>query len=335
MAQNTTIKKLSAVIPVAAGAATVMATAAEAAPVKSQELTVRTFDDLSIALGDKPLVFDFDGDGKMDFKLSIGLSKKKTGFNVDEKLMTKSPIFEDVERGRIESLHPGASILAERKTKFALGLRPSDSVDGENDDDLIMFATSAVVDDSKVDVPLDKPKPRMKPRSYKSSSTLYWGDKGPLATIGSSILVGLRVERPVVPEDIGDSALDLDPIGIIGYPGVCEEDFARPVTEPDLGGILEVAKCLPCPEVSALHEGDIIGDPVKCLIEPPTKIKTETVFGWAEITRGSLSLGSVTTAPPGVAAVVPAVPLPPGLALLATGAVGLAAMRRRKKAAQA
>ena len=77
----------------------------------------------------------------------------------------------------------------------------------------------------------------------------------------------------------------------------------------------------------------VIGD----LEREEPRSEGDVFFGWAEIERGSLRLlrtGFQTVA--GMAAPIPEpnpIPVPPALALLASGAAGLAALRRRKKAA--
>lgn len=55
-------------------------------------------------------------------------------------------------------------------------------------------------------------------------------------------------------------------------------------------------------------------------------------FGWAEITRGSLTVNRIGYEDSGAGARITAVPVPASLGLLATGYAGLIAMRRRKRA---
>ena len=68
-------------------------------------------------------------------------------------------------------------------------------------------------------------------------------------------------------------------------------------------------------------------------------VERNSYFGWLELTRGSITTGALGLQNvSGAAAPIPnntpnPVPVPPGIALMATGALGLAAIRRRKKAA--
>ena len=125
---------------------------------------------------------------------------------------------------------------------------------------------------------------------WSGSASLYNGSEGPLGTVGDTIYIGLRTV----------SGLS-KPL----YPAALSEG--------------EEPICL------VEDPGSIINQ--KCVIDVE---QPQYTYGFAEITRGSVTVVSATSSPSG--ATVSAVPVPPGLALLATGAVGLAAMRRRKKA---
>ena len=68
-------------------------------------------------------------------------------------------------------------------------------------------------------------------------------------------------------------------------------------------------------------------------------VERNRYYGWLELTRGSVTVGTLGLQNvSGAAAPIPnnapnPVPIPPGIALMAAGAMGLAAVRRRKKAA--
>ena len=68
-------------------------------------------------------------------------------------------------------------------------------------------------------------------------------------------------------------------------------------------------------------------------------VERNVYYGWLELTRGSITVGTLGLQNvPGAAAPIPnnapnPVPIPPGIALMAAGAAGLAAVRRRRKSA--
>ena len=153
-------------------------------------------------------------------------------------------------------------------------------------------------------------------------------------------LVGPRgkVKGPVNTTELGGTKLGIARTGKYA-------DIYQPGDSVDATGSFQLRADL-YDSTSTLGNWASIGDTgylglifVEAIFNEDAPTETTEYFGWLELTRGSISIGTLGLQNvPGAAAPIPnnapnPVPVPPGIALMATGALGLAAIRRRKKAA--
>lgn len=285
-----------------AAVAACAATNAFAQPIPAQDLIVQSIDLTVEGLGGTPIQFDLDGDGFNDFQIEIF-----------------EPFFDD-QIGRQEG-NLGPVFLTEAANISGLS--------NSRRDGTMTSGRVAVVD--LLDV-----------ASKEAIDSLFIeqlpGD-GFVATFDVGDDVGPGLEREFIDTPTSDLPFTYERTGVLYVEGEFEEQLLNQGNAEDVAADLIETEF-------GVSDGPFAVEGATAFIG--LQVNTEalsfaeevhgapiggTTFGWAQITRGSITVGQIGFQPGGGSANVAPVPVPPALGLLLGGLALIGFIGRRRAAA--